>query len=99
MIDGLDIYSGRSCSAWCQLAEAHFDAANNDRGFGTLRFLGGGCLDAPEKLPGGSIKSFGKTVRFVAQSLAQRDDELGWTLKEQQRRSALAERLIAEVSK
>lgn len=91
------IYSIRSCSAWCCLAKEHFEATTGEGGSSALHTLGGGCLDAPDMLPGGSIKNHGRREPFVAPSLAQRDDEQGWTLKEQQRRLNLAERLIADL--
>jgi hypothetical protein len=90
------IYDTRASRAWCQLSEPHFDAANRDGGNGTLMFIGGGCLDAPEAIPAGSVKGYGRTECYGAATWFARSD-LELTAAELARREALADDLIAEI--
>lgn len=91
-----NIYSTRSSRAWCLLNNAHFDAANHDNGMGTLMFLGGGCLDAPEQIPAGSVKGYGKKHGYSLPTVFPRSD-LELTVRQIAEREALAERLISEM--
>ncbi|WP_441280615.1 hypothetical protein [Tardiphaga sp. 862_B3_N1_1] len=91
-----EVYANRTCRAWCALDQQHFEWRNTYRPFGIemLADVGGYCLDAPEQLPGGSVRSYGKGAPFAAATLIQRPD---CDPAEQARRDALAEQLIAEI--
>lgn len=52
------IYSLRTSRAWSLLSQEHFDASSDS----ALAFIGSGCIDAPEEIPGGSMQGFGKTT-------------------------------------
>lgn len=91
-----DIYSTRSCQAWCKFDDFHFDAANRDFGAGTLQFLGGGCLDAVSQIPAGSVKSFGDKYAYCLPTWIARDD-YDFTEQELKARNELADRLISEI--
>lgn len=90
-LSGIEIYDGRMSYAWCKLSESHFDHYNHRN---ELTVLGGGCLDAPDHLPGGSVRDYGRTVRFVRQSLVARSEAIHAKDVEL---DALADKLIAEL--
>jgi hypothetical protein len=93
----LTIYDERACGAWCRLDQRHFDAANRDNGNGTLMFIGGGCLDAPEKMPGGSVKGYGKGIHAYGLPFWVARADMEMSPEEKARREALAEEMIAEI--
>ena len=69
------------------LDDRHFDALNTDN---HVSDLNGYCLDALDEIPAGCMRQF---VRWPAQGYVTR----GVSLAEQQKRDAVAERLIAEL--
>ncbi|WP_234265658.1 hypothetical protein [Hydrogenophaga sp. NFH-34] len=93
------IYATRSSRAWNTLSDEHFDAANTGGNYSAqLFFIGGGCLDAPEQIPAGSMQSIGgrPDTAFTAQRIISRGEmELG--TEEMKRRAILAEKLISEL--
>ncbi|MBV7542055.1 hypothetical protein [Acidovorax sp. sic0104] len=88
------IYAQRTSRAWSRLSEPHF-AACPDMALG---FLGSGCLDAPEEIPGGSMQGFGRgpTTAFTSPRYVYRN-ALATEPADELRREVLATRLVAEV--
>lgn len=81
------IYNTRTSRVTKHFSDAYFDFANTTN---TLAYSCGGCIDAPEQLPSGSVKKYGKTDPFVLPTIHSRESE-------NFNRSALATKLIAEV--
>lgn len=92
----IQIYNNRTATAWCRLDERHFECFN--RMGDMLTLIGGGCLDAPEQLPAGSMRGYGKRPSdyWTAQSVTSRD-EMAMTQEALAYREALAEWLIKEI--
>ena len=95
-LSDIEVYDNRMSRAWCELDARWFDALNAGASDG-LTLMGGGCLDAPEQLPAGSIRSYGKTSPIVRQSVVSRPDRApdAATAAAQ---SELANRLIAAMT-
>lgn len=87
------IYASRSCSAWCRLSKQTFDVLNRE-GYDALAWAGGGCLDAPDQIPAGSVRDYGRKERLVLPSIVQRTQE---DAAELARREEIAKRLIDEI--
>ena len=87
------IYATRTSRAWCGLAGEQFNIINHE-GADALAFVGGGCIDAPDQIPAGSVKSYGTNFPFVAPVLLCRLEEGHAELAE---REAIAKRLIDEI--
>lgn len=93
MPDCPEIYENRRSRATHELSDVHFGVLNR-AGALALADMGGYCLDAPDQMPGGSVKSYGKTECMVRQSLVGRaPSEQSLTPQ----REELARRLIAEM--
>lgn len=87
------IYATRTCRTWCYLSEGMFNILNKE-GIGSLEFVGGGCIDAPEQIPAGSVKSYGRNERMVLPNIIGRTKEIESITAE---REAIAERLLEEI--
>ena len=73
-----DIYSHRTATAWANLGDAHFDAYAAQGQGDALRYVGGGCLDAPDQLPAGCTRTYGEGQAAYAMAvLCPRPDLLG----------------------
>ncbi len=93
ILSGIEIYDTRSSRAWCGLSDAWFAVLNTGRGV-DLQMVGGGCLDAPDQLPCGSVKAYGSQYKMVKPSIAQRTEDDERTLAE---REAIADQIISEI--
>ncbi len=73
-----DIYGHRTATAWANLGDAHFDAYAAQGQGDALRYVGGGCLDAPDQLPAGCTRTYGEGQAAYAMAvLCPRPDLLG----------------------
>lgn len=90
------IYATQRSRVWCrELDQDRFYLLNNE-GHQALDNVGGYCIDAPEQIPAGSMRSYDGGYRD--QTLAERYNE-AWDMSvvERKRREELAERIIAEI--
>jgi len=95
ILSDLEIYARRTSGAYNRLDERHFDHWNH-AGMAALAVMGG-CLDAPDTLPAGSMRGYGAGRDcWTRPSLVERG-ELPLTPTQLAEREALAERLIAEI--
>lgn len=73
-----DIYSNRTATAWANLGDTHFEAYAAQGQGDALRYVGGGCLDAPDQLPAGCTRTYGEGQGAHAMAvLCPRPDLLG----------------------
>jgi len=94
----ITVYETRTSRAWCLLDNDHGHFTTNNEG-DTLGVITGYCLDAPEQIPAGSMRNYGKNDPLVLQSIAARDDvDYILSLDQQRQRAKLAARLIAELN-
>ena len=87
------IYATRASRAWCDLSDQTFDVLNKE-GSDALALVGYGCLDAPQQIPAGSVKSYGTNFTMVLPSIIQRTEA---DYEELARREEIAKRLIDEI--
>lgn len=88
------IYSLRATRAWSRLSQEHFEASTDE----ALFFIGSGCLDAPEEIPGGSMQGFGKSSataftspNYIYRSALATDEAV------RRKRQQLATKLVQQV--
>lgn len=90
-LSGIEIYDIRASRAWNQLYYEVFCTFNKGD---QLTLIGGGCLDAPDQIPSGSMKNYGKNEPWIVQSLISRDIQGD---ADDKARQILAKRLIEEI--
>lgn len=93
MTSVIGVYASRSCSAYCKLDRKVFGVLNRE-GFDALALVGGGCLDAPDQIPAGSVRAYGRKERLVLPNIVQRTQEDATELS---RREEITKRLIDEI--
>lgn len=69
----IEIYDSRLCRTWCLLSKDHFDFFNKHNMY-ALGVAVSGSLDAPDQLPAGSVRDYGRSMPFVRQVIIGRDN-------------------------
>lgn len=71
----IEIYENRISRAYNCLSNGVLFRMLNAGGHAQLEFVGGGCLDAPEQIPAGSVKRYGKQVAMSQPVIIHRTQE------------------------